>query len=101
MNKTSKESLAVKAALAGIKSAWKNMLAAEDRETYNFWSEERLRLQKVLYEEATKVRGKLYRREKPKDSERIWAQKKYQHEYYLRVTRRKRAERRKNEQTNS
>lgn len=30
-------------ALSGIKSAWKNMLEASDRETYEFWRDEQLR----------------------------------------------------------
>ena len=34
-------------ALSGIKSAWKNMLAAPDRETYELWRDEQLRLQKI------------------------------------------------------
>lgn len=67
----------VEKALAGIRSAWKNMLAAEDKETFDAWSKETKEIQKILNQEK---------------------RKKYRHEYYLRVTKPKREERRiKNE----
>ena len=75
----------VKDALSGIKIAWKNMLAASDRETYELWSEEQLRLQKILYDERKRTLQRLRRG----DLQR------YQHEYYLKVTKPKREEKRK------
>lgn len=87
----------VKEALSGIKSAWKNMLAASDRETYEFWREEQLRLQKILNDERKRTLQRLRRGETNKDSKKRTQSQKYQHEYYLRVTKQKRAERRKNE----
>lgn len=86
----------VKKALAGIKSAWKNMLTATDRDTYEFWRDEQLRLQKILYDEKKRTMQRLRKSEDKKGENRAKIQQ-YQHEYYLRVTRRKRAERRKNE----
>lgn len=86
----------VKKALAGIKSAWKNMLTATDRDTYEFWRDEQLRLQKILYDEKKRTMQRLRKSEDKKGENRARIQQ-YQHEYYLRVTRRKRAERRKNE----
>lgn len=103
----------VKEALAGIKSAWKNMLTASDKETYNFWSEEQLRLQKILYDERKRTlqrlrtnptgeprpkRGRGRPRKTKTEAERKLRIQQYQHEYYLKVTKRKRAERRKNVQ---
>lgn len=100
-----------KIALSGIKSAWKNMLMARDKETYNFWSEEQLRLQKILYDERKRVlqrlktgyaveptvkRGRGRPRKTKTEAERKLRIQQYQHEYYLKVTKRKRAERRKN-----
>ena len=102
----------VKEALSGIKSAWKNMLTANDKGTYNFWSEEQLRLQKILYDERKRTlqrlranptgepglkRGRGRPRKTQTESERKLRIQMYQHEYYLRVTKQKRAERRKNE----
>lgn len=102
----------VKIALAGIKSAWKNMLMARDKATYNFWSEEQLKLQKILYDERHRVLLRLRSNPdgRPKKKEKRGRPKKYksevekqlqlqryQHEYYLKVTKIKRAERRKNE----
>ena len=86
----------VKAALSGIKSAWKNMLTATDRDTYEFWRDEQLRLQKILYDEKKRTMQRL-RKTEDKSGERRAKAQQYQHEYYLRVTRQKRAERRKNE----
>jgi hypothetical protein len=100
----------IKEALSGIKSAWKNMLTARDKETYNFWSEEQLRLQKILYDERKKTlqrlrtnptgesklkRGPGRPRKTNTEAERRLKLQMYQHEYYLRVTKAKRAERRK------
>lgn len=87
----------VKAALSGIKSAWKNMLTAPDRETYEYWRDEHLRLQKILYNEKKRVVHNLRRGEDNKDSKKRKQSQRYQHEYYLRVTKQKRAERRKHE----
>lgn len=102
----------VKEALSGIKSAWKNMLTASDRGTYEFWSEERLRLQKILYDERKRTlqrlradptgepipkRGPGRPRKAKTEAERRLNLQMYQHEYYLKVTKQKRAERRKNE----
>lgn len=87
----------VKEALSGIKSAWNNMLTAPDRETYEFWRDEHLRLQKILYAEKKRVVQNLRRGEDNKDSKKRTQSQRYQHEYYLRVTKQKRAERRKNE----
>lgn len=102
----------VKEALSGIKSAWKNMLTATDRDTYNFWSEEQLRLQKILYDERKRTlqrlrtnptgeprpkRGRGRPRKTKTEAERRLRLQMYQHEYYLKVTKQKRAERRKNE----
>lgn len=104
----------VKKALSGIKSAWKNMLTANDKETYNFWSEEQLRLQKILYDERKRTlqrlranptgeprpkRGPGRPRKTKTEAERRSRIQMYQHEYYLKVTKQKRAERRKNEAT--
>lgn len=89
----------VKEALSGIKSAWKNMLTATDRGTYEFWRDEHLRLQKILYAEKKRVVHNLRRYEDNKDSKKRTKSQRYQHEYYLRVTKQKRAERRKNEIT--
>lgn len=86
----------VKAALSGIKSAWKNMLTATDRDTYEFWRDEQLRLQKILYDEKKRTMRRLRKSEDKKGENRAKRQQ-YQHEYYLRVTRQKRAERKKNE----
>ena len=88
----------VKAALSGIKSAWKNMLVATDRDTYEFWRDEQLRLQKILYDEKKRTLQRLRKSEDKKGENRAKIQQ-YQHEYYLRVTKQKRAERRKNETT--
>lgn len=100
----------VKEALSGIKSAWKNMLMARDKETYNFWSEEQLRLQKILYDERKRTlqrlradptgeprpkRGPGRPRKAKTEAERRLRLQMYQHEYYLKVTKQKRAERRK------
>lgn len=107
----------VKEALAGIRSAWKNMLTAKDKETFDAWSEEHKRLENILYQEkrkkyihfrntseeyrASRRRGQGVgpgRPQKYKTAvEKQIAIQKYQHEYYLRVTKAKRAERRKNE----
>ena len=75
----------VKDALSGIKIAWKNMLAASDRETYELWRDEQLRLQKILHDERRRTLQRLRRG----DLQR------YQHEYYLKVTKPKREEKRK------
>lgn len=102
----------VKEALAGIKSAWRNMFLARDKETYNFWSEEQLRLQKILYDERKRTlqrlranptgeskpkRGPVRPRKTKVETERKLRLQMYQHGYYLRVTKQKRAERRNNE----
>ena len=93
----------VKAALSGIKSAWKNMLTAQDRDTYEFWRDEQLRLQKILYDERGKTLRRLRKSEElqmdeyKKNAVKKTRIQRYQHEYYLRVTRQKRAERRNNE----
>lgn len=102
----------VKEALSGIKSAWKNMFLARDKETYIFWSEEQLRLQKILYDERKRTLQRLRtnptgepgpkrgpgRPKKTKtEAERRLRLQMYQHEYYLKVTKQKRAERRNNE----
>ena len=108
----------IEKALAGIRSAWKNMLAAEDKETFDAWTKETKEIQKVLNQEKRRKylhfrnTSEEYRasrrskgREKPgrppiykTDAERRIGIKKYQHEYYLKVTKQKRAERRiKNE----
>ena len=102
----------VKEALSEIKSAWKNMLTAPDRETYNFRSGERLRLQKILYDERKRTLQRLRAdptgeprpkrepgrlRKTKTEAERRLRLQMYQHEYYLKVTKQKRAERRKNE----
>ena len=97
----------VKAALAGISRTWKLLLTAKDRETYDFWVEEQLRLHKILYGERNRVlsrlHGKPYKKHagpgRPSKSlaAKQLRRQKYQHEYYLRVTKQKRAERRNNE----
>lgn len=89
----------VKEALSGIKSAWNNMLKAQDRVAYEFWRDEHLRLQKILYDEKKRTVQRLRRGEDGKDSKKRAQLQRYQHEYYLRVTKQKRAERRKNEVT--
>lgn len=106
----------VKEALAGIRSAWKNMLAAKDKETFDAWSKEQKRLENILYQEKRKKylhfrnTSEEYRasRRRVQDgspgrpckyktsAEKQIAIQKYQHEYYLRVTKAKRAERKKN-----
>lgn len=103
----------VKAALSGIKSAWKNMLTATDRGTYEFWRDEQLRLQKILYDERKRTLQRLRvnptgesrpkrgrGRPRKTEAERRLRLQMYQHEYYLKVTKQKRAERRNNENTN-
>ena len=102
----------VKEALSGIKSALKNMLTARDKETYIFWSEEQLRLQKILYDERKRTlqrlrtnptgeprpkRGRGRPRKAKTEAEKKLKLQMYQHEYYLKVTKQKRAERRNNE----
>ena len=109
----------VKEALAGIRSAWKNMLAAKDKETFDAWSKEQKRLDNILYQEKRKLymhfrntseefrasrrinNGDRKRPGRPREyaslTERQLKTQQYQHEYYLRVTKAKRAERRKNE----
>lgn len=109
----------VEIALAGIRSAWKNMLTAEDKDTFDAWGSEQKRLEKILQQEKRKLYlhfrntsdeyrasrrvedSKRKRTGRPKKynslSEKLIEYKKYQHEYYLRVTKAKRAERRKNE----
>lgn len=104
-------------ALSGIKSAWQNMLTAKDKETFDAWSEEQKRLENILYQEKRKKyihfrnTSEEYRasrrcgqsvspgrpRKYKTSVERQIAIQKYQHEYYLRVTKAKRAERRNNE----
>lgn len=99
----------VKEALSGIESAWKNMLTAKRKEAFDAWSEEQKRLESILYREKRKKyihfrnTSEEYRtsRKYKTSVEKQIAEQKYQHEYYLRVTKAKRAERRKNEQTNS
>ena len=103
----------VKEALSGIKSVWKNMFLARDRETYEFWRDEQLRLQKILYDERNKTlqrlranptgeprpkRGRGRPRKTKTEAERRLRLQMYQHEYYLKVTKQKRAERRNNAQ---
>ena len=109
----------INAALSGIKSAWQNMLTAKDKDTFDIWSKEQKRLEGILYREKrnkymhfrnTSEEFRASRRIKPEDyvgpgrprkyktsAEKQIAVQKYQHEYYLRVTKAKRAERRKNE----
>lgn len=106
-----------KEALAGIESVWKNMLTAKEKETFDAWSEEQKRLESILYREkrkkyihfrntseeyrASRRRGQGVGPGRPRkyktSAEKQIAIQKYQHEYYLRVTKAKRAERRKNE----
>lgn len=103
----------VKEALSGIKSAWKNMLTAKRKETFDAWSEEQKRLEEILYQAKRKKylhfrnTSEEYRmsrrrsqgvgpgrpRKYKTDVEKQIAIQKYQHEYYLRVTKAKRAER--------
>ena len=105
----------VKEALAGIKSAWKNMLTAKSKDVFDAWSEEQKRLENILYQEKRKKylhfrnTSEEYRasrrssqgvgpgrpRKYETSVEKQIAIQKYQHEYYLRVTKAKRAERRK------
>ena len=107
----------VKEALAGIRSAWKNMLTARSKGVFDAWSEEQKRLESILYQEkrkkyihfrntsdefrASRRRGQGVGPGRPRKyktkEERQAATQKYQHEYYLKVTKAKRAERRKNE----
>lgn len=109
----------VEEALSGIKSAWKNMLTAEDKKTFDAWSKEQKRLEKILYQEKRKLyvhfrnTSEEYRasRRVSKDkrkspgrprkyanmSEKKLGQQQYQHEYYLRVTKAKRAQKKKME----
>ena len=107
----------VREALAGIRSAWKNMLTAKDKETFDAWSKEQKRLDSILYQEKRKLyihfrntseeyrasrrRGQSVGPGRPRkyetSVEKQIAVQKYQHEYYLKVTKAKRAERRKNE----
>lgn len=106
----------VKEALSGIKSAWKNMLTAKGKEGFDAWSEEQKRLEDILYQEkhkkylhfrntseeyrASRRHGQGVGPGRPRkyktSAEKQIAIQKYQHEYYLRVTKAKRAERRKN-----
>ena len=108
----------VKEALSGIRSAWKNMLTAKGKEAFDAWSEEQKRLEEILYQEkrkkyihfrntseeyrASRRRGQGVGPGRPRkyetSVEKQIAIQKYQHEYYLRVTKAKRAERRKNGQ---
>ena len=109
----------VKEALAGIRSAWKNMLTAKDKETFDAWSKEQKRLDSILYGEKRKLymhfrntseefrasrriykdgsRGRGRPRKYTTLTEKQIRIQQYQHEYNLRVTKAKRAERRKNE----
>ena len=109
----------VKEALAGIKIAWKNMLKAKDKETFDAWSKEQKKLESILYQEKRKLylhfrntskefrasrrlsNGDRKRSGRPRKyvslTERQLKIQQYQHEYYLKVTKPKRAERRKNE----
>ena len=104
----------VKNALSGIKSAWNNLICATDKETYDAWFAERVKLDYILHREMMKTKGRIATGEasthktktgpgRPRkyitDAEREIQRRKYQHEYYLKVTRVKRAERRKNEVT--
>lgn len=98
----------VKTALAGIKSAWKNMLTAKDKETFDAWSKEQKRLESILYKEKRKLyihfrntseefraSRRINKDERRSPAERQIRIQQYQHEYYLKVTKPKRAERRK------
>lgn len=107
----------VEEALSGIKSAWKNMLTAKDKETFDAWSKEQKRLDSILYQEKRKLylhfrnTSEEFRASRrlsndgrkspgrPRKyvnlTERQLKTQQYQHEYYLRVTKVKRAERRK------
>lgn len=113
-NERAKMKSEVKEALSGIKSAWKNMFLATDRKTYEFWRDEQIRLHKILYDErnrtlqrlrtnptgeATPKRGPGRPSKTKTEAERKLRSQMYQHEYYIKVTKQKRAERRKNEVT--
>lgn len=109
----------VEKALAGIKSAWKNLLTAKDKDTFDAWSKEQKRLESILYREKRKLyihfrntseefrasrrlsNGDRKKAGRPRKyvnlTERQLKTQQYQHEYYLRVTKAKRAEKRKNE----
>lgn len=103
----------VKNALSGIKSAWKNLICATDKETYDAWFAERVKLDYILHREMLETKGRIATgvasthtkagpgrpRKYITNAEREIQRRKYQHEYYLKVTRVKRAERRKNEVT--
>lgn len=113
----------VKTALGGIKNAWKNMLAAKDKNTFDLWSKEQKRLDAILYGEKRKLylhfrntsdEFRASRRLHKEDSRKLGRPQKYttltekqirtqqyQHEYYLRVTKLKRAEGKKNDNPNT
>ena len=87
----------VKQAISRIEEAWKNMLKASDRETYEFWRDEQLRLQKILCAERKRTLQRIWISEVNKDKMKRKQLQIYQHEYYIKVTKPKRVERRKNE----
>lgn len=108
----------VEKALSGIKSAWTNMLSAKDKETFDIWNKETRNIESILYQEKHKLYLKFHNiSDKPSasskiedserkrlgrpriysDAERKTRLQRYQHEYYLSVTKQKRAERRKND----
>lgn len=104
----------VKTALAGIRSAWNNMLTSKDKETFDAWSKEQRKLDSILYKEKRKLymhfrntseefrasrrvnkdehRGPGRPSKSANPTERRIRIQQYQHEYYLRVTKPKRAE---------
>ena len=98
----------VEEALAGIRSAWKELLNAKNGNAFAYWDKECRRIERILYNAKRKAyihfrntseEYKKSRRKNPccigrpgrkpmfsTEEERKAHLKKYQHEYYLRVT---------------
>lgn len=99
---------ALKEAVKSLSSIWKHVLEADDLETFRKWDSIRLELTQRVSYERHKVYMKLHnrpngvkkpigrpRKNKTKKASEL-AYKKYQHEYYEKVTKQKRqAERRR------
>ena len=86
-------------AIAGIRSAWRNLLVATDLDTFNYWNKELIRLEKILQGEKKRLYSDLHsvpeENAGTEESKKRAAIQNYQHEYYLKVTKKKRHERRK------
>lgn len=97
----------LKEAVKSLSSVWKHVLEADDLETFREWDKVRLQLTQLVSDERRKLYVKLRNRrsgiKRPVGRPRKYetraaselAYKKYQHEYYEKVTKQKRrAERR-------